>query len=133
MGGDVAGGVTTGLGTGTSAKAAPTYSAVGLKARREYPMILHILEATVCGPYSLDLTFNDGTRKRVNVLPLLDGPIFEPLRDPAYFARVVVDPVLGTVVWPNEADFAPEALYELPAEEESVVSDKSEPVTAVAT
>jgi hypothetical protein len=38
-------------------------------------MILHILEATVCGPYSLDLTFNDGTRKRVNVLPLLDGPI----------------------------------------------------------
>jgi len=24
--------------------------------------------------------------------------------DPAYFARVVVDPVAGTVVWPNEAD-----------------------------
>lgn len=95
-------------------------------------MILHIVEASVCGPHSLELIFNDGTRKRVNVLPLLDGPIFEPLRDPAYFARVVVDPVLGTVVWPNEADFAPEALYELPAEEESVVADKSESVTAVA-
>lgn len=95
-------------------------------------MILHIVEASVCGPYSLELIFNDSTRKRVNVLPLLDGPIFEPLRDPVYFARVVVDPVLGTVVWPNEADFAPEALYELPAEEEPVVADKSEPVTAVA-
>jgi hypothetical protein len=82
-------------------------------------MILHITEAKVCGPHSLELAFNDGTRKRVKVLALLDGPIFEPLRDPAYFARVVVDPVLGTVVWPNEADFAPEALHELPEEETS--------------
>ncbi len=88
-------------------------------------MILHIVEATVCGPHSLRLTFNDGTRKRVNVLPLLEGPIFEPLHDPGYFARVVIDPVLGTVVWPNEADVAPEALYELPAE-----IDEPEPVSS---
>jgi len=81
-------------------------------------MILHILEARVCGSHSLRLTFSDGTRKRVNLWPLLDGPVLEPLRDPAYFARVVIDPVAGTVVWPNEADFAPEALYELEAEEE---------------
>ena len=82
-------------------------------------MILHILEAEVCGPHSLRLTFSDGTRKRVNLWPLLDGPVFEPLREPAYFARVVVDPVAGTVAWPNEADFAPEAVYELETEEES--------------
>ena len=82
-------------------------------------MILHIIDVKVCGVHSLDLTFNDGTHKRVNVMPLLDGPIFKPLRDPAYFARVVLDPVLGTVVWPNEADFAPEALYELPAEKKT--------------
>jgi hypothetical protein len=81
-------------------------------------MILHILEAKICGPHSLRLTFSDGTRKRVNLLSLLDGPIFEPLHNPTYFARVVIDPVAGTVVWPNEADFAPEALYELEAEEE---------------
>ncbi|HLO17217.1 MAG TPA: DUF2442 domain-containing protein [Anaerolineales bacterium] len=79
-------------------------------------MILRILEAKVCGPHSLELVFNDGSHKRVNVLPLLDGEIFEPLRDPAYFARVVLDPVRGTVVWPNEADIAPEALHELPNE-----------------
>lgn len=48
--------------------------------------------------------------------PLLDGPVFESLQDPEYFARVVVDPVCGTVAWPNGADFAPEALYELPDE-----------------
>ena len=86
-------------------------------------MVLHIIEATVCGPRSLELAFDDGTHKRVNVLPLLDGPIFEPLREPSYFARMVLDPVAGTVVWPNEADFAPEALYELESEEEPTTSE----------
>lgn len=81
-------------------------------------MILHIVEAAVVGAHSLDISFNNGTHKQVNLFPLLTGRMFEPLHDPAYFARVVVDPVLGTVVWPNEADFAPEALYALPAETE---------------
>jgi hypothetical protein len=81
-------------------------------------MVLRVLEAEVCGPHSLRLVFNNGVRKRVNVWPLLDGPIFEPLRDPTYFARATLDAVAGTVVWPNEADFAPEALYELDAERE---------------
>ena len=40
------------------------------------------------------------------------GPVFEPLKDPAYFAQVTVDAELGTVVWPNGADLAPDALYE---------------------
>jgi Protein of unknown function (DUF2442) len=79
-------------------------------------MILRIGEARVCGPHSLRLTFNDGTTKQVDVRPLLDGPIFEPLRDPAFFARMSLDEVCGTVVWPNGADFAPEALHELTAE-----------------
>jgi hypothetical protein len=79
-------------------------------------MILRIREARVCGPHSLKLTFSDGSIKQVDVRPLLDGPIFEPLRDPAYFARVSLDADCGTVVWPNGADFAPEALHELQAE-----------------
>lgn len=79
--------------------------------------ILHILNAEVVGDHLLRLEFDDHTAKTVNCRPLLDGPIFEPLQDPKYFARVVVDPVCGTVVWPNGADVAPEALYELPNEE----------------
>jgi hypothetical protein len=79
--------------------------------------ILHILSAEVVGDYLLRLEFDDHTGKTVNCRPLLYGPVFEPLQDPAYFARVVVDPVCGTVVWPNGADLAPEALYELPHEE----------------
>ena len=72
-------------------------------------MILHIREARVCGPHSLRLTFDDGTIKQVNIRPLLEGPIFEPLQDPNDFARVTLDTTCGTVVWPNSADFAPEA------------------------
>ena len=81
-------------------------------------MILRILTAQVAPTHRLRLTFNDGTAKTVNVWPLLHGPIFEPLRDPEYFARVELDPVCGTVVWPNGADFAPESLHELAAQEE---------------
>ncbi len=78
-------------------------------------MILHIIKATVCAHYELALTFSDGTRKRVNVAPLLRGPVFEPLKDPGFFEQVQVDPVIGTVAWPNETDLAPEALRDLPA------------------
>lgn len=80
-------------------------------------MILRILEAQVSGPHSLELTFSDGLTKRVSLRPLLSGPMFEPLLNSEYFARVVVDPVCGTVVWPNGADLAPEALHDLPDED----------------
>ena len=75
-----------------------------------------VVKAKACGAHSLDLTFEDGTRKRVNVLPLLEGPVFEPLRDPKYFATVELDSVAGTVVWSNGADIAPETLYKLASE-----------------
>jgi hypothetical protein len=75
-----------------------------------------VVSATVCGPHSSRLTFDDGLTKSVDLEPFLRGPVFQAVRDPAYFARVFVDPELGTIVWPNGADFAPEMLYELPDE-----------------
>jgi hypothetical protein len=81
-------------------------------------MILCVVEAEVSGHCLLRLAFNDATRKTVDVAPLLSGPIFEPLRDPAYFAQAELDRVCGTVTWPNGADFAPEALHQLLAVEE---------------
>ena len=76
-------------------------------------MILRIRSAEVCGPHALRLEFSDGERREVDLLPILDGPIFGPLRAPEYFALVSLDPTCGTVVWPNGADFAPEALHGL--------------------
>ena len=84
-----------------------------------------VVKAEVSGAHLLDLAFSDGTRKQVNLLPLLEGPVFERLRDPAFFARVMLDPVAGTVVWPNGADIAPEALYELPAQGKNHVTPRS--------
>ena len=42
----------------------------------------------------------------------LDGEVFKPLKDAAYFKRLEVHPELHTLTWPNGADFAPEFLYE---------------------
>jgi len=48
-------------------------------------MIIHVTQVKVLAPYSLELAFNDGKLKRINLQHELYGPIFEPLRDPAYF------------------------------------------------
>ena len=76
-------------------------------------MILRVVSAEVCGPHHLLLEFSDGSGGTVDLDSLLHGPIFEPLRSGDYFARAVLDRVCGTVVWPNGADFAPEALAAL--------------------
>jgi hypothetical protein len=47
----------------------------------------------------------------VEIGPLLWSEVFQPLRNPEFFALPAVDPVLKTVVWPNGADLAPEYLY----------------------
>jgi hypothetical protein len=78
-------------------------------------MILRILTSEPRGEHCLFVSLNDGTRKLVDVRPLLEGPIFEPLWEVGFFRQVIVDPVCGTVVWPNGADLAPEALHELSA------------------
>jgi len=89
-------------------------------------MILHITSVYSCGQFKLNIHFSDGTYKCVDLEPLLTGPIFKPLKEQRYFARVSIDPISGTVVWPNGADFAPEALYEL----ENVKNSSETPVTS---
>ena len=69
-----------------------------------------VTRAEYRGGYSIQVTFNDGKSGTIDFLRWLEGPIFEPLKDPEYFQRFFVDG--GTVSWPNGADIAPEALYE---------------------
>ncbi len=67
------------------------------------------------GGHHLRLTFADGFVGDVDLAGRFlapTGPMFEPLRDVAYFAKVSVDSELGTVVWPNGADLAPDVLHQ---------------------
>jgi uncharacterized protein DUF2442 len=61
--------------------------------------------------YLLELTFSTGDVRVLDIEPYLRGPVFMPVRDPALFAQVTVDPELGTIVWPNGADLSLEELY----------------------
>jgi len=87
--------------------------------------IIRIEQVALVGPFSLRLRFNDGAIRRVNLRDALTGPVFQPLRDPDYFSRVMLDPVAGTVVWPNGADFAPDYLRSLAEEAPSPTRRKS--------
>lgn len=70
--------------------------------------LAHVIEARYLGGHRVWLRFNDGLEGEVDLANALRGPIFEPLRDAAYFAGFVLD---HTLTWPNGADFAPESLY----------------------
>jgi hypothetical protein len=62
--------------------------------------------------FILRLSFDDGTKRDVDVEGELWGPMVEPLRaDPDLFRRVRVDEELGTIVWPNGADMDPDVLH----------------------
>lgn len=69
-----------------------------------------VFEAEYRGDFTIRLVFSDGVEGTVDFSEWLNGPIFEPLRDQAYFARFFIDG--GTVAWPNGADIAPETLHE---------------------
>jgi hypothetical protein len=62
--------------------------------------------------YVVHVRFEDGLTADVDLSYLLDyGGVFEPLCDPAYFRQLRANLEAGTIVWPNEADIAPETLY----------------------
>jgi hypothetical protein len=69
-----------------------------------------VIAAEYRGGYKIRLKFNDDTAKVVDFRKWLEGPVFEPLKDPEYFQRFFLE--AGTVAWPNGADIAPETLYE---------------------
>jgi hypothetical protein len=76
--------------------------------------IPRVTDVQIVGDYTVRLRFKDGVTGDVDLAYLLDyGPVFQPLRDQAYFRRIRVDKTIGTIVWPNGADVAPETLYEL--------------------
>jgi len=73
----------------------------------------YILDASYLGGYKLKIRFDNDEVRIVDLADHLDGPVFEPLRELPYFKRFTVNHDIDTVVWPNDADFSPDFLYEI--------------------
>jgi hypothetical protein len=73
-------------------------------------MIPRVTEARYVSGRTIWLRFSDGAEGEVDLSREIHGEIFEPLREVEYFRKFEVSRELGTVVWPNGADFAPEFL-----------------------
>ncbi|HEY9558643.1 MAG TPA: DUF2442 domain-containing protein [Acidimicrobiales bacterium] len=76
---------------------------------KRYERIPRPVAVEVLPPYAIRVTFDDGVVNDTDLTGQLWGPMFEPLKDPSYFAQVrVVD---GDVVWPNGLDLDPLVLH----------------------
>lgn len=71
-----------------------------------------VVQVTTIEGFRLRLRFEDGAEGEVDCSTLLSfRGVFAPLRDPAEFAKVRVNPELGTICRPNCADLCPDILY----------------------
>lgn len=78
----------------------------------EIAPLIRVTGVRVLARYIVELTFEDGAVKVLDLEPLLWGEMFEPLlADYDEFRKVSVDEVGGTICWPNGADLSPRRLY----------------------
>ena len=75
-------------------------------------MLQDIIAVKPLPGYKLHLRFEDGVEGVVDLKQIIEFTgVFEPLEEYDYFAQVRVNPELGTIQWPNEADLDPDVLY----------------------
>ena len=79
----------------------------------EHP-IHRVREFGIVGPYTLRVTFDDGTERVIDFRAVLAGELFGPLRNLRLFDQVRIDPEAHTLVWPNGADLDPATLHDWP-------------------
>lgn len=77
-------------------------------------MLIDIAEVKALPDFKLWLKFADGATEEVDLKARLTfSGVFEKLKSPEEFAKVRVDPEIGTICWPNGADLDPDVLYAL--------------------
>ena len=81
-------------------------------------------------PYTVRVTFADGEVRDVDIEPLLDRGVFQPLRDPARFAEAHLDPETRTLAWPGGVDLDPDVIYGLAESSSRPAARISTPQTA---
>ena len=70
--------------------------------------INRVVDARVVGDGTIELRFGDGFVGRVDLSPVLWGPVFEPLNEPSCFQQFRIED--DTLRWPSGADFCPDVL-----------------------
>jgi hypothetical protein len=73
----------------------------------------YVVDASYDGGYRLRVQFENQEVRVVDLSPHLEGPVFEALKDLGFFRQFQVNHDIDTVVWPNDADFSPDFLYEI--------------------
>lgn len=68
-----------------------------------------VVDVDYLGGHRLHLWFNDGHEGEVDFTELLDDPIYARLKDERKFIAFGLE--RGTLVWSDQIDIAPEALY----------------------
>ena len=71
----------------------------------------------IVGPYRLRIEFADGLSRTIDFRLVLEGELYDPLRDLSLFNAVSLDSEVHTIVWPNGADFDPATLHDWPEHE----------------
>ena len=72
--------------------------------------MIRVVDVDYIKDYTLEITFSDGVRKRMDFRPILQGEVFGELIDKAKFVQYGL--TRSTIEWANGADIAPEYLYE---------------------
>jgi len=80
-----------------------------------------VTDSVLIKDYVVRVRFDDGTERVIDFEPILIGPLFGPLRDPALFRQLKVDAEIGTIVWPTGADIDPNVLYDWPQHVDAIV------------
>lgn len=75
--------------------------------------MVHVTAVEFLGGHRLRLDFDDGSSGEIDFSDEEWRGVFSPLADSDYFGTVELDEELGTIVWPNGADIAPETLHRL--------------------
>jgi hypothetical protein len=75
-------------------------------------MMIDVIGVRPLGGYKLEVEFSDATIgvRDFAFIGERTGAMVEPLKDPAYFARVFIED--GALTWPNGYDWDPIALHD---------------------
>ena len=75
-------------------------------------MLCDVITAKLLNDYQLEVVFEDNKRGVIDFSEYLSkGGVFEKFKDINFFRNFTVSKDLGTILWGDEIDIAPETLY----------------------